>query len=291
MLDFSARPHLTRWLLVAALLAAVVPAEAQRPHAGREPASLAGRTRAFLNALGQGADSAARFFPRHGDWTWVHVTEYDVGRKTVGVWRFRGTEAARVLGHGGPMCGEVDETSASQLSQEAASVMGGSASWRHAGGRRFVPPETGARSPLFVEWRREDGAWVVGAIGSAWHGSLPMPGTDIRTAVRDSIPGQPPAWGYGEHAEWYVRTEPIYFERLAYVKYGPPRMLPREGLERIATLAGVPVYADTGSRGTPELIHVPVNARGEFQSYNGERVRPNHPVACQIAGSGTRPGT
>ena len=286
MLDFSARPHLTRWL-VAALLTAAVPAAAQR---SRE-ASPAGRTRAFLLALAQGADSAARFFPRRGDWTWVHTTEYDVGRKIAGVWRFRGADAARVMGRGGPMCAQVDDTSASALSQELVAVMSGSTPWRRARGLRFVPPDMGARAPLFVQWRREDGAWVVDGIGSVAYASLPMPGADVRTAVRDSVPGQPPAWGYAEHAEWYVRPEPIFFERLAYVKYGPPRVLPRDRLERIATLVGIPVYADAGSRGTPELIHVPVNARGEFQSYNGERVLPNRPAVCQSAGSGARPGT
>jgi hypothetical protein len=270
--DFS------RGLLVATLLVIAVPAAAQ--------GGLAGRTRAFLVALAAGADSAARFFPRHGDWTWVHTTEYDVGRKTVAVWRFRGTEAARVLARRGAMCGELDPDAPSELELEIENVVNGSPPWHRAGGRRFVPPEMGARSPVFVEWRREDGAWVVAAIGSAAYESLPMPGADIRTAVRDTAPGLPPAWGYAEHAEWFVNSEPFSFEGRRYLKFAVPRMLPRDRLTRIATLRGVPIYAEAGSHGTPEILHVPVSPAGEFESYRGERIGPRHRSPCR-ARSGT----
>jgi hypothetical protein len=275
--------HFLHGLLVATLLVIAAPAAAQ--------GGLGGRTHAFLVALAAGADSAARFFPRHGDWTWVHATEYDVGRKTVGVWRFRGGEAARVLGPRGAMCGELDPDAPSELELEIENVVNGSPPWYRARGRRFVPPEMGARSPVFVEWRREDGAWVVAAIGSAAYESLPMPGADIRTAVRDTAPGLPPAWNYAEHAEWFVNSEPFGFEGRRYLKFAVPRMLPRDRLTRIATLHGIPIYAEAGSRGAPEILHVRVNPRGEFQSYSSERRGPRHRSPCRTVGGGPRPGS
>jgi hypothetical protein len=274
-----ARCHLILWLLVAPMLAVAVPVAAQGPRGHRErgeAAPLARRNRDFLRALVEDRDSAARFFPRHGDWAWVHRTEYDVGRGITGVWRFRGDEAARVIGRGGVMCGELlyNAEAGSELMEQIFLDVDQRRAWRRVRGHRFVPPGSGARSPLFVEWRREDGAWVVAAIGGASHEHLPMPGHEVQTAVRDRVPGQPLAWEYGERSRWYVNAEPFTFAGMRFVKYGIPRVLPRDQLVRIATLGGIPLYADAGSPRTPDLLHMPLNPGGEFQSFQGSGVEP-----------------
>lgn len=239
-------------------------------------ASLARRNRDFLRALVAGADSAARFFPRRGDWTWVHLTEYDVGREIVKTRRFRGDEAARVIGRGGVMCGEFlyNAEAGSELMEQIATAVYQRRAWRRVG-RRFVPPGSGgARTPLFVEWRREDGAWVVAAIGGASYQQLPMSGHDVRTAVRDRAPGQPPAWEYGERSRWYLDGEPFTFDGMRFLRYGLPRVVPRDQLARIAMLGGIPLFAEVGSPRTPDLLYMALNPAGEFQPFQGFGVEP-----------------
>jgi len=267
--------RLPRWALLAPLLVAAVPAAGQhrRPRSDAHPASLARRNHAFLRALLNDPDSAAAFFPRHGDWTWVKLTEYETGHEVIGLQRFRGADAARVLNPGGPMCNAVLYTGevSTDLGEQVYYAVEEGRSWKRFRGRRFTPD--GRDSPIFVEWRRENGGWVVAALGTTWYASRSMPGADIRTAVRDRVRGQPPAWGYAERADWFVNGEPFSFSTLRYVKYGLPRELSPDSLQRIAVLRGVPVYAEAGAPSTPEILYVPVRP-AIYQPYSGTGAPP-----------------
>jgi hypothetical protein len=48
--------------------------------------------------------------------------------------------------------------------------------WRRAAGNRFVPADEPDSSPFYVQWRREDGRWVVSEIGDeTYSGDAPLP--------------------------------------------------------------------------------------------------------------------
>lgn len=93
--------------LLTLLVSVLLPPASLSQRAGRgagEAATLAGRMRAFLEALG--GDTPAAFFPRRGDWTWVQTHHYEGGADRVGVWRFRASETAQALAS----CGPVEES-------------------------------------------------------------------------------------------------------------------------------------------------------------------------------------
>ena len=55
-------------------------------------------------------------------------------------------------------------------------VMHRGTGWRRVrGGSRFVPRDAPDDSPLFVEWRREGGTWVVSAVGDESFHDVPLP--------------------------------------------------------------------------------------------------------------------
>jgi hypothetical protein len=164
-----------RWvpaLLALALWAA--PGAAQGPTAAGE-ASLDARMHAFLTGIASvGEDSAAAFFPRSGDFTWVETTHY-ANRDVVGTWRFPAADfraAYRGLLND-MLTGHVEGNRVGSLSHQLR--FRGSA-WRRVRGNRFVPPDAPASSPIFVQWRREDGRWVVSVIGDeSYSGDAPLP--------------------------------------------------------------------------------------------------------------------
>jgi hypothetical protein len=133
------------------------------------------------------------------------------------------------------------------------------------GGTRFVPPGEPARSPAYVEWRLEDGEWVVSSIGDEQ--IYQRPRRPMRNEVtRDRRPG-PDDGVYAAGAEWYVMNEPIAFNGNRYVKYGLPRPLAAHEIERVGTLGGVAVYAEAASE-RMEVLYVAVGP-GSYQPYQG----------------------
>jgi hypothetical protein len=140
------------------------------------PASLPGRAAALLYALRwEGKlDSIRAFFPRTGHWTYVHTShEADGDRR--GIWRFPGSETPRVIDYGGPIPHVFTINHHGQpIGLLVHQVMLRGAEWRRVAGNRYVPPGASARSPTFIEWRREGDSWVVSALGDE-----SFPGGDV----------------------------------------------------------------------------------------------------------------
>lgn len=155
-------------LVVATLARLPDPSAAQATNAARADSAvtLDDRASAFLRTVGrQNADSIAVFFPRTGDWTYVHTAHHgDEPRE--GVRRFRGPEALAAIRLRGPLWASFEIQVESQpIGLFAHQVLHRGTAWRRVRGNRFVPPDAPASSPIFVEWRREEGQWVVSAFG------------------------------------------------------------------------------------------------------------------------------
>ncbi|HET7462492.1 MAG TPA: hypothetical protein VFJ82_14660 [Longimicrobium sp.] len=214
-----------------------------------------------------------RFFPTRGTWSWVVTTHYHAAPGRVGVWRFSAAQSFSALVDG-PLCARFP------FSSEAIPSTGWTPGieerpWRRVGATRFVPPGRGARSPVFVEWRREDGRWVLAALGvEAEHRArvigygvdetIPAPWTPLRLPL--------PAWErVAAGAPWYENSEPITVGGQRLVKYGLPRQLREGDVVRWGTLRGVGVYAEPvpASR-VPEVVYLPVDRAGTFQPYQNE---------------------
>jgi hypothetical protein len=152
--------------------------EWQRPECTvHDTATLEGRNCAFLRAVrGTGRDPVERFFPRTGVVTYVTTTYSDSGH-VVGTWRFPVAALSR-LSWGHPLFWVFDIAVEGQpigtLSHQL--LMRGTLWRRVERTLRFVPADGPDDSPLYVEWRREDGQWVVSRIGDeSFKGDAPLP--------------------------------------------------------------------------------------------------------------------
>jgi hypothetical protein len=121
-------------------------------------------------------DALPTFFPRTGTFTYYHTAHESTGDRP-GVWRFAGAEAGSVLRRR-PLSGVFSiNVEAQPIGLFAHQVMHRGTKWRRVSPTRFVPPGAPASSPTFVEWRQENGTWVIAAFGD------------------ESFPnGQTPAW-------------------------------------------------------------------------------------------------
>ncbi|HEX2205154.1 MAG TPA: hypothetical protein VHG91_17715 [Longimicrobium sp.] len=170
-----------RWLAMALLLGGLVSVfpfagEAQNVVDLRNGMSgeLDQRMHAFLQAVGQSADSAAAYFPSGGDWTYAHTSHRDDGDR-VEVWRFPASQAQQAIRRGPLRRVFSIDYHAQPVGLFAHQVMHRGTEWRRVRGNRYVPPGASASSPVFVEWRREGDAWVVSSLGdeSFPNGRLP----------------------------------------------------------------------------------------------------------------------
>jgi hypothetical protein len=268
MMEIESPPRRMGIVLLAAILAAA-PAAAQ--------SALEARMRAFTHAVSEGRiDSVAAFFPRRGTWTWVLTTHEGTFREHVGAWRFDAGQTLRVIDGRGPACeafathGEIGVRG--PLTDQ---VMQHSRPWRRVRGNRFVPRGASVRSPAFVQWRREDGAWVVSAFGDERWMQPRLLGFERYEGRRDSVPGAPltlpipPDAPTAGLTRWYLGHQPILFEGFRYFQYGPSRTLAPGDVTRIASLDGVGLYAETGQAGLVDMLYVPVRPGFEFQPYQG----------------------
>ena len=249
----------TTLLCLAALLAASAqPAGAQ--------GALDERMRAFLAALPrryQGPDFVAEFFPRRGDWTWVQRFLEAPGPARSGRWRFPGARTQEAMEPGAPLCNSL----AWRVRDEEH--LGG---WRRAGRTRYVLPGSGPGSPVFVEWREEDGRWVVDAVGDIGYWTPSRANEHASSFTRDTTlaPGVPEEATYAAGQIWYDHNEVIKLRSYYYIKWGPPRPRGPGELSRFGSLGSVPVYVEAGE-GRPSMEVIYVLARpGEYQAYHTE---------------------
>jgi hypothetical protein len=161
------------WLSLLGCLAIATPAAAQA--SGRvttaAQATLGERMHAFLRAVERERPEAlVAFFPTAADLTWVQTLHTDDDTR-VSVWRFPPSDLRRALGYDGPLRPSFQILVESQpiglfrhqtRSRQAFARRKG---WRLVHGNRFVPAGEAETAALFVEWRREAGAWVVSAFG------------------------------------------------------------------------------------------------------------------------------
>ena len=137
---------------------------------------LDGRMRAFLETVNRGRAGpvTAAFFPRTGDWTYVHTARHAAGDR-VGVWRFPALETRWAIVDGPLRKVFAIDYHAQPIGLFAHQVMHRGIAWRRVGGNRFVPPGAPASSGAFVEWRREFDAWVISSIGDESFPGVPLP--------------------------------------------------------------------------------------------------------------------
>lgn len=247
--------------LAAVLSLAALPAAGQAPDA-----ALNVRMRAFVEAAPDAPnDSVAAFFPRRGDWTWVQTWHHrgHGGPLRVGVWRFGAAETLRAIGAGGPVCESFDGPGGigpheGRFGMQTEMHRG---TWRRLRGTRFVPPGETDASPVFVEWRREDGRWVVSALGDAGVYFPRVLGRPARPAWRDTT-GVPENAAFAP-ADWYTIT----LNGLRYPKYGNPRPLDRARLVRIGQYQRVSMFAARDEDPDwPSVVHL-LTAPDQVQAY------------------------
>lgn len=77
-------------------------------------------------------------------------------------------------------------------------------------------------------------------------------------------------YGYAATTSWYINNDPITVEGKQYVKYGLPRILGTMEVSAYSKVKDVTVFAEAGSKGTPEVIYIPVRSGCEFQPYQLE---------------------
>lgn len=227
--------------------------------------SLSERMQAFLAEVRETPNTGLiPYFPRRGDWTWVQTLEHPRDGRRTGTWRFSGPETPRVVSADGPAClafgGGTVEGGPFERSfgMQAARYSG---PWRRVRGNRFVPPGESARSPVFVEWGREDGQWVVTAFGD--ENVSAVPGRPAGPFSREAA--HVPEDAAFAPADWHMIT----VEERRYVKYGLPRPLGRVEIRRIGVLHRVSVYVgrEAGAERSG-FLYLPVSP-GQFQPYEG----------------------
>ncbi len=262
-------------LPLALLLAAAAPLAAQTRAPAAAEATLAARMHAFLREVEDTPNTElAGFFPRRGDWTWVQTLRDRRGHgQRVGVWRFPGGETPRAIGAGGPVCDSF-HTGGGEFGpvrgRFGAHVMD-DGPWHLVRGNRYVPPDASAASPVFVEWRREGGEWVVSAFGDedVYVYSPRMLGVEAGAVSRDTT-SVPEGAAYAAGESWYLDRRPMRMEHRRYIQYGPPRAFSAEErahLKRVGVLGGVSVYAEKEmDEPFPDYLYLPVSP-GEFHPY------------------------
>jgi len=248
------------------------------PLAAQAPAGPDARMQAFLKATRDYAltSSLAEFFPWRGDVVWVSTTHGRAGTR-VGRWRFPAARLVDAAENSGPLCETFDYggdlIAAGTLMFRILEEDGG---WRRVSAVRFVPPGAAADDPTFVEWRLEEGRWVISAFGDERYrfqrvlgGLGGRPAEMARDAIRAdplTLP-LPPDASYAAGQPWYEENEPIIIEDQRLVKYGFPRRLEAGTVRRIGSVDGVGVYVELREGFHPEVVYLPVSPDGLFQSY------------------------
>jgi hypothetical protein len=262
----------------AALAAAVHPLAAQAADAtadsSRAEWGLKRTMREFMHAV---LAEPVGFFPAHGDWDWVLTTHGPDGRPHRVVQRFPGAQTKEAMQPGGPLCDSFQGSDAipvgTIIEQELHVLMGrDDLPWRRTRGTHFVPPDASDDSPVFVEWRREDGRWVVSAIGENGDDTdlggraVPVfPQHMPRTPLRFPLPTDTKVAG---DADWFVDSNAILVWGHRWVKYGGPRILKEGDVVRVAAdYRGVGVWVEPDVTHIPQVIYLLVGLAGNFQPY------------------------
>ncbi len=156
------RKHVVVLLISFAALVNAACLEAQSR--GQAPPDLKARNAAFLSMVdARPPEQLASFFPTAGDFVYRH-TVYTEDSSFVRMDTVRtGEVSAALAGTLWPVFTAQVEGQVIGLFAHQLLLRG--RQWRYVGGNRFVPPEAGGCSAIFVEWRLENGVWVISEIG------------------------------------------------------------------------------------------------------------------------------
>lgn len=262
------------------LMAATAPAAAQQ-YSVETPGSQPGWTlERTMSAFLLHANEPRGFFPTRGDWAWVVTTHYTDRPDHVGIQRFRAEDADRAIAPGGPLCPTFNRQVVDPSSITGSPRNG---PWRRVG-TRFVPPGRGAGSPVFVEWRREDGRWVVSSFGEeeVYYPPSEAPGTVHRVGVRAGPRGEALRLPLADSvrvaggAEWFERKQPIVVAGYRLVMYGLPRTLGDGDVVRWGIFDGIPIYVEPMNLKSraPDAVYLPIDRAGMFQPYQNTAENP-----------------
>jgi len=72
---------------------------------------------------------------------------------------------------------------------------------------------------------------------------------------------------YASQQTWFINNEELTINGIKFVKYGLPRVLGVNEIEKAATYKGVGVYIEAGMKTIGEVIYLPVRPGCEFQPY------------------------
>lgn len=217
-------------------------------------------------------DTTRRFFPTTGDWSYTHTVHLAGGGTRIQRWVFPAAQTSLLFGFDKGV--KVDPVRESFQADPHGQTYGLLISiiettgrrWRLAGRNRFVPPGAPVSSPVFVEWRREHGQWVISAFGDERHCSPRLRGYvrgDVVAARTLPEPAQP---AYAANEGWYVNNEILRFDVRRYAKYGLPREIQRGELEQLGWKDDVRVYVEKGASELPLVVYLPT-APGMYQPY------------------------
>ncbi|HEX8245503.1 MAG TPA: hypothetical protein VF541_18470, partial [Longimicrobium sp.] len=263
--------------ILSILLALATPGAAQA-RAGRT-VPLEVRMRRFLAEAGSEGRVAGEverllpYFPRRGEWERVRTFHRGSRPDSVVVERFRNADMGRAAKPGGPLCRSFDPGGGEHGAPLGTVPAEAGGTWRRVRATRFVPQGRSARSPIFVEWRREGNQWVISAMGEEADEASKLSWNGRPQIVPDSAAGKPlhlplPADGaYAQRKPWFVSHDPIFIGSLRFVKYGGPRQLDDGGVVRFGSVDGVPAYREPSRRRVPEVVYQAVTPGGMFQPY------------------------
>ncbi|HET7230203.1 MAG TPA: hypothetical protein VFJ16_09385 [Longimicrobium sp.] len=254
-------------------LVSAVPALAQKTDSSLVPRA---RMQAFLRSIeGGDLEEILGYFPRQGEWAWVQTwfDEYDHRLPRTGAWRFPASSTRKVLDRGGPACSSFDRfleggefgTHPGWLTAQVHDAPRG---WRRVRRNRFVPPANPANSSVYVEWRREAGAWVVSSFGDEQVYFPNLAGSVVSTVMPDTSLRLPIPEAYLTNESWYVKNENITFEGHLYTKYGTTRSVESQQLTRIGRAGRVAAYVSREDPNVHDVIYFPVGP-GLYQAYQG----------------------
>jgi len=287
MILVQRRGFVRRMRGVALLLGALAVATPGPAEAQAAPPELRRRMDAFVTAL-VAMDSMVRvagFFPRQAEWELVRTPSRVAPGAAVERHRFAPGETLAAISEGGSVCGsfggvsgEVEAYEGTLVSRAARSdgrwsFSGhGDGPWRYVGRGRFVPPGARSDSSIYVQWTRENGAWVIERIGEEyWYAPRVIGELAVSRMTRDTAAGRelPMERRYAAGRGWFVEGTPIYFGEHAYVKHGLPVRLGEGDVIRFGSTGVVPVFVEPSALSRqPEVVYVLVGP-GEYQPYYG----------------------
>jgi hypothetical protein len=229
---------------------------------------------AFVRALRdeRSQDTTRRWFPTSGDWSYTHTIHEPGGGTRVGRWIVPAAQTSLLFGYGtgtGPT--PIDDSFEVNYEGQKVGVlidvvMTTSDRWRLVGRNRFVPPGARTSSPVFVEWRRENGRWVISAFGDEHYCHRRLVGYAVGDVMRVRSPPDPPHPAYAANEPWFINGDVRELDGHRYLKYGQPRELRPGDLEQIGWHGDIRVYVEKGHSAEPFVIYIPT-APETYQPY------------------------